>query len=78
MSSRNSRVKRKLRNKLKKRRRRCAFCGAADNLTLDHKIPLSRGGTWAQSNLQLLCAKCNVEKGDRMPWEIGDDAHGIV
>lgn len=55
----------------KKRGHKCAFCGASNGpLTLDHKIPLSKGGTWKPSNLQLLCRKCNEEKADKMPWEL--------
>lgn len=71
MSSRSSTIKRKLRRKLAKRNGgRCANCGAGGRLTLDHRIPLSRGGTWKRGNLQLLCDKCNSEKADRMPWEL--------
>lgn len=35
------------------------------NLTIDHIIPRSRGGTDDPDNLQLLCAACNSTKGDR-------------
>ena len=33
------------------------------NLTIDHKIPRSRGGTDHFENLWLLCAACNSMKG---------------
>jgi 5-methylcytosine-specific restriction endonuclease McrA len=42
----------------------CADCGqfgsTEDNpLTVDHVIPLSRGGTSELSNLRVLCRRCN-------------------
>ena len=35
------------------------------NLTIDHIMPVSRGGTDHIENLQLLCGHCNSVKGDR-------------
>ena len=35
------------------------------DLTIDHVVPRSRGGTDHLENLQLLCAACNSIKGDR-------------
>lgn len=32
---------------------------------IDHVIPLSRGGNNEESNLQLLCAACNLKKADK-------------
>ena len=46
---------------------RCRRCGAADNLHFDHIIPFSRGGTsLTAENVQLLCARHNLEKRDRI------------
>lgn len=39
-----------------------AFCGATDNLELDHIVPIFAGGTNADSNAQTLCRKCNSNK----------------
>ena len=44
----------------------CECCGARVNLTLDHKIPVSKGGTNGPSNLGVLCHMCNSIKCDRM------------
>lgn len=41
----------------------CFNCGAADDLALDHVLPIAKGGRSALSNLQLLCAACNRLKG---------------
>ena len=35
------------------------------NMTIDHILPRSRGGSDAPDNLQLLCAACNSTKGNR-------------
>ena len=34
-------------------------------LTVDHRIPISRGGTTALRNLHVLCASCNKRKAGR-------------
>ena len=48
---------------------RCQSCGvtftAALPAEIDHIVPLSRGGTEADDNLQLLCRPCNRSKGAR-------------
>jgi 5-methylcytosine-specific restriction endonuclease McrA len=43
---------------------RCKLKGAGH---VDHIVPLARGGHHAPSNLQLLCAPCNLHKSDRDP-----------
>lgn len=45
----------------------CVNCGATKKLTLDHKIPLSRGGTNEAANLQTMCKPCNGEKANKLP-----------
>jgi 5-methylcytosine-specific restriction endonuclease McrA len=32
--------------------------------TLEHRIPLSRGGTWKKTNLGCSCSRCNKMKSD--------------
>jgi len=46
---------------------KCIVCGATDELHFDHVIPYSRGGTSIVSgNVQLLCARHNIAKRDRI------------
>lgn len=50
----------------------CQLCSGAsrlENLTLDHIIPSSRGGSDDITNLQLAHEWCNNLKGDMMPAE---------
>ncbi|MDZ8108164.1 MAG: HNH endonuclease [Nostoc sp. DedQUE12a] len=47
----------------------CQSCGktaSETNLTIDHIIPLARGGKNDISNLQTLCFKCNQQKTDNI------------
>jgi len=51
---------------------RCACCKKPFNNVkhhIDHVIALSRGGMNDDSNLQLLCATCNLQKGAKHPVE---------
>ena len=50
----------------RKQRQRCQYCGwqyDIDALHIDHMTPVDRGGANNPSNLQLLCAPCNLRKG---------------
>lgn len=48
----------------------CAQCGHTGNdLQIDHIHPVSKGGTNALSNLQLLCPPCNFAKSDKVDGE---------
>jgi hypothetical protein len=46
---------------------KCAICGATDELHFDHIVPYSKGGTsLTAANVQLLCARHNLAKHDRI------------
>lgn len=45
----------------------CAYCGQHRNIkhmTVDHIVPLSKGGTNDENNLTCACKICNQIKGD--------------
>jgi len=53
---------------LKKADGRCSLCGATKKETvlhIDHIVPRSRGGLNDESNLQVLCLKCNLGKSNK-------------
>ena len=47
---------------------RCAYCGDGNNLTMDHVVPRSKGGTDFTKNVVCCCSSCNHSKGHQ-PWE---------
>lgn len=49
---------------------KCRYCRAKENLTIDHKIPIARGGTDELNNLQCLCMRCNGIKSSVTDSEI--------
>lgn len=47
----------------------CAVCGSNKQITIDHIIPISRGGTHSIGNLQPLCKSCNSSKHQKVMTE---------
>lgn len=51
---------------------RCQYCGIkSSELTIDHIIPKSRGGSESWDNLVSACKSCNNKKGSHTPEEAG-------
>lgn len=50
----------------------CQYCGSSkDQLSMDHVVPRSRGGSDTWENVTTACLSCNVRKGNRTPKEAG-------
>jgi len=50
----------------------CHYCGrvvGARSLTMDHVVPLIRGGRSARGNTVPACKDCNNTKKSLLPWE---------
>jgi hypothetical protein len=47
----------------------CQYCGAKEDLTLDHVIPQSKGGEDTWENLVTCCISCNSKKGNKLLHE---------
>ena len=41
----------------------CAYCGSDKNLTIDHIVPRSKGGSDFTKNVLCACQSCNQDKG---------------
>jgi hypothetical protein len=48
---------------------KCVYCGARNDLGIDHIIPYSQGGSTKPFNLVIACGDCNSLKGDGDPRE---------
>jgi 5-methylcytosine-specific restriction endonuclease McrA len=62
-------------NILLRDRNTCQYCGVvltASELTLDHVLPRSRGGTSTWENLVACCHDCNRRKGNQLLHELQD------
>lgn len=62
------------RNIFKRDRFTCQYCGRQpghEELTIDHVLPRSHGGTSTWTNCVLACIDCNSAKADRTPDQAG-------
>ncbi len=48
---------------------RCQYCGSKNQLTIDHIIPVSKGGKSNFENCVAACKPCNNKKRNRIPSE---------
>lgn len=55
---------------LRRDRHTCAYCGHRGS-TVEHLLPVSRGGHSTWSNTVTACVACNTRKGNRTPEEAG-------
>jgi len=44
----------------------CFKCGSTENQSLDHIIPISRGGNHSVGNIMTLCFTCNASKNAKL------------
>ncbi len=61
-------------NIFKRDRYTCQYCGkqpGPEELTIDHVLPRSRGGTSTWTNCLLACVECNKRKADKTPEQAG-------
>ena len=60
---------------LRRDKHSCQYCGSTKHLTLDHVIPVSKGGKNSWDNVVTACETCNNRKGDRTPQQTGMVLH---
>jgi len=51
----------------------CLYCQKtfnAEELTMDHKVPVARGGKSVKSNVVVACKTCNTNKKAKTPVEL--------
>ena len=49
---------------------KCRYCKTTENLTIDHKIALIKGGKDEPKNFQTLCERCNNIKSQLSHKEV--------
>jgi len=67
--------------KNKKGQGRCYYCGrsfAPKELTMDHLVPIIRGGYTARQNVVPCCHECNAKKQYKLPVEWDEYLEGRI
>ena len=45
---------------------KCCKCGSNEKLEFDHIIPVVKGGSSTERNIELLCEECNRKKHSKL------------
>ncbi len=56
---------RDMRKKLLNEHSSCVVCNTREKLTIDHILPITKGGKNEENNIQVLCMKCNILKSNK-------------
>ncbi len=59
---------------------RCYYCEQRfkpSELTMDHVLPIARGGTSDKKNCVTSCKECNTKKGHKLPVEMVLEKMGV-
>jgi len=54
---------------IRKRDKKCVYCGSTEKLTEDHIIPVKKGGLDIKENVVIACSKCNCSRQDKDIFE---------
>jgi 5-methylcytosine-specific restriction endonuclease McrA len=49
--------------------KKCRYCNNTESLSVEHILPLSKGGTHTEDNVDLACLSCNIRKGNKTEEE---------
>lgn len=55
---------RDMRKKILNKYSYCVICKSNERLSIDHIIPITKGGENKENNIQVLCLKCNILKSN--------------
>ena len=58
----------------------CYYCKVDEKMTLDHVVPIDRGGSHSIGNLVPACGNCNFSKGKKllMEWKLYQMRKGVT